>query len=437
MRIIIKIAAALLAAAFVLVGLCARTAMAANVVQVGNCNGSSGVATISDGVSAVSAGGLVLVCPGTYPEQVLITKPLTLRGIKDGRNDQAVIVPPAGPMSTTARVSNFPNPGRPIAVQVLVLNTFNVDISDLTIDGTNNQVLGGTDSACKVPANETPILAGIYYGKASGTIRHVATRNQILSSTVPCHLAFGIIAEGGGAIVEMTIQDSSVRNYETVGVIVDNHGMTATITGNSIFGNPGTSVEGIQMAFGATGTISGNSVVNGNPSLVDTGILCDACHGVKISDNTIGDADAAVYLFSDDFSPVPYQGDANEAGITSNRVLGAFGTVPPDAAIYVCGNDSSIEENQIDGTVGPAIFLDNSCTSTITSGNDNEVEENSVNEACVGVLVNPASSGNEVDSNKFFNVPQTTASGIVCPANPSGASIALSSKLTVRLRGAQ
>jgi hypothetical protein len=364
--------------------------------------------------------------------------PLKLRGIKDGTRNQAVIVPPAGPMSTTARVSNFPNPGRPIAVQVLVLNTFDVDISNLTIDGTNNQVPAGADSTCSVPAQSTPILAGIYYGKSSGTIKNVATRNQILNSTVPCHLAFGIIAEGGGAIVNMTIQDSSIRNYETVGVIVDNHGMTATITGNSVFGNPGTAVEGIQMAFGATGRISGNSIVNGNPSLFDTGILCLACHGVKISDNTIGDSDDAIALVSFEAPPFAstYGGDANEATINSNHVLGMLGTFAPDAAIYVCSNGDSIEENQIDGTVGPAIMLDSSCTSIITSGNNNEVKDNLINEACVGVLVDPATSGNEVDSNRFFNVAQTSASGSVCPADPPKTSLALSST-RVHLRQVQ
>jgi hypothetical protein len=44
----IKFAAVLRVAVFVLVGLCAQTVMAANVVQVGNCRGGSGPATISD-----------------------------------------------------------------------------------------------------------------------------------------------------------------------------------------------------------------------------------------------------------------------------------------------------------------------------------------------------------------------------------------------------
>jgi hypothetical protein len=69
MRITIKISALLCVAVFVLVGLCAQTALAANVVQVGSCQGNSGLATISAGVSAVSPGGLVLVCQELIPSK--------------------------------------------------------------------------------------------------------------------------------------------------------------------------------------------------------------------------------------------------------------------------------------------------------------------------------------------------------------------------------
>src|SRR5216684_2098655 len=47
--------------------------------------------TIQSAVSSVAAGSNVYVCPGTYPEQVVITQPLTLSGVTDGTGDAAAI----------------------------------------------------------------------------------------------------------------------------------------------------------------------------------------------------------------------------------------------------------------------------------------------------------------------------------------------------------
>src|SRR5258708_31341805 len=52
--------------------------------------------TIQSAVSTVAAGSNVNVCPGTYPEQVVITEPLTLTGVTDGTGDAAVITLPSG-----------------------------------------------------------------------------------------------------------------------------------------------------------------------------------------------------------------------------------------------------------------------------------------------------------------------------------------------------
>ena len=98
--------------------------------------------------------------------------------------------------------------GRPTAVQLLIRDTGDVHISNLTIDGTNNQIAPGTDSTCHVPTQDTPTLNGIYVANASATITNVATRNQILSPSVDCHVGFGILAETSGANVSLTVTDS-------------------------------------------------------------------------------------------------------------------------------------------------------------------------------------------------------------------------------------
>src|SRR5437660_1543854 len=52
--------------------------------------------TISQAVSSVTPGSTIEVCPGTYPEQVIITQPLTLRGVQAGNADNPTITVPAG-----------------------------------------------------------------------------------------------------------------------------------------------------------------------------------------------------------------------------------------------------------------------------------------------------------------------------------------------------
>jgi pectin methylesterase-like acyl-CoA thioesterase len=76
-------------------------AFASSSVTVGLCPGpGTHYTTIQAAVTAVSIGGTVKVCPGTYPEQVTITKNLTLIGIVSGTSDSAVVTVPAGGLVT-------------------------------------------------------------------------------------------------------------------------------------------------------------------------------------------------------------------------------------------------------------------------------------------------------------------------------------------------
>ena len=69
----------------------------ATTVQVGNCkSGFVNFTTINAAITASPNGTIILVCPGTYPEQVMINKPITIKGVSNGSADAAIIVPPSG-----------------------------------------------------------------------------------------------------------------------------------------------------------------------------------------------------------------------------------------------------------------------------------------------------------------------------------------------------
>src|ERR1700684_2936226 len=91
--------------------------------------------TISAAVAAVPAGSIIEVCPGLYPEQVNISKALTLEGITSGSSDQAIIAVPAAGLVLDA--SGF-------AVQVEV-TAGPVNITNMTVDAFGNN-LGGSAS---------------------------------------------------------------------------------------------------------------------------------------------------------------------------------------------------------------------------------------------------------------------------------------------------
>ncbi|HEV2114974.1 MAG TPA: hypothetical protein VGR48_03040, partial [Terriglobales bacterium] len=157
---------ALIAAAGIL--LASQISWAASAA-VGTCKPSLfSFTTIQDAVDHSASGTTIFVCPGTYPEQVKIAKPLILTGVSFGSQDAPVIVPPTG-TGLTANATSLTS-GNPIAAQIWVHDTTGVNISNLTVDGVNNMITG-----C------SPNVIGILYQDASGTISRVVARNQILS----------------------------------------------------------------------------------------------------------------------------------------------------------------------------------------------------------------------------------------------------------------
>lgn len=383
----------LFTAVVVLAGLCAH---AAPHPVVGTCVSGTQYATIQAAVNAASPGDTVRVCPGTYPEQILINKPLTLKGVPNGTLSAAVIVPPGGGVTqNTSRLNVYSD--WPVAAQVLVQGTSGVTISNLIVDGNNNGLPANyvSDLRCG------PLLTGVYYQNASGTVDEVVARNQKVDPN--CYNGFGILVESASPLTStVTIQNSSIHAYGFIGIVTDFVGTNATIKGNSIAG-PGLAnlyrfANGINLAQGATGKISGNTVVdNIDPAVSSSGIIVSG-PGVTVTGNVVNNNDNGIALSK--FNSV------DSDIVTQNTVFrSAWG-------IDACSNQSSLQNNVITGSDLAAIFLDSSCGS---SGNNNTVRYNTINEACAGVLADPATTGNTVAGNSFSNVANTLKSGTSCP----------------------
>ena len=87
----VRIMGFLLSFGFALVGL---TGSSYAQVAVGTCRPNLvHFDNLDDAVHGVPAGETILVCPGTYAEQVSINTSLTLRGVQDGNSGLPIIVP--------------------------------------------------------------------------------------------------------------------------------------------------------------------------------------------------------------------------------------------------------------------------------------------------------------------------------------------------------
>jgi hypothetical protein len=321
-----------------------------NTFAVGSCKPRlTSFATISDAVKGVPSGSTILVCPGVYAEQVMITQPLTLRGISSGNQDQAIIgVPNAGFASNVTSIFS-----EPVAAQVLVQSAGWVAISDITVDGS------GGDLGC---ASNT-WLAGIFFANgASGEVSQVKVANQTNGGC-----GVGIWAEnstGGNQFVR--VQDSSIHDMDGEGIVAaanSSPGLNVSFHDNVISLPGGTG--GIVTA-NINGNITENSVSDVMFGVVNLGT------GASISSNIVTSTSAGVVL----------EGGGN---VISNRISGsAFG-------VSFFADGGKAQGNNISNASAAGIEFNCSAGSA---------NHNTINDAAIGLDQVPSAFNG---SNRFAN----------------------------------
>jgi hypothetical protein len=383
-------------ALFILVGLSGQAFSAA--VAVGSCTTLVNFATIQQAVNAVPPGSTIRICPGTYHEQVTISQKLILLGVVNAQNDAVVILPPVTGMTQNA--VDLDNTSVPIAAQILVQNTAGpVAISNLTVDGTGNQISG-----C------APDLQGILFQNASGSLTHVAVRNETLSGSLSgCQSGEGIYVQtAAGLTSTVSVVSSSVHNYNKNGITGNDAGTSLTVSrsyvqGSGVVASGGAAQNGIQLGFGATGNLTSNTVVDniyGDVTLAASAdiLLFDAASssGITVSTNVLGNSQIPIGIYTDT------TGAGDGVSVTANKI---FGTSSFDA-IDVCTNGNTIKTNTIFNSAESGLHFDASCGST---GNGNTATGNTFVESfCAGILSDPGTTGNTTGAETYDAVPFTT-----------------------------
>jgi parallel beta-helix repeat protein len=359
--------------AFSALGLLNALAQATLVVsQTGiDCQGNQPAYTsIQVAVNAALPGSTISVCPGTYAEQVVVTKNnLTIRGSEgEGASGQH-------PGLTVLRPSLLPvDPGSPITgaprkAILLVNGATGVAIANLTIDG--SAVDAGT---AKLPSCFRPgFTLGIYYRNSAGTVASTHTTN--IRSAVRCSVGI-FIESGGGGAAKVTVNGNIVDNYGTDGLVCNGAGTACTVIGNTLRGRgPVDDVQsGIVIRAGAVGRVRLNSVrghlctdPSCGPDLVNQGqapgIIVEPdpsgtifSSGTIISENSVADNDVGIYQYGS-----PDCCSIGENHLTNNRFFG----------IVIQNGNGTTSENEIrGGQIGIGVAADAANTVGVLRGDE-------------------------------------------------------------------
>jgi hypothetical protein len=302
-------------------------AASAQTVAVGTCRAHLvSYPTISAAVAAVTPNTTVDVCPGTYPEMVTITTPLTLKGLTTITGTRMVFV-------------------QGISVQ----ETGPVNIGNVVVGQTG--ATGG----------------GIVYATAFGTVENVDVESG------------GIIARGEGvdAGSTLTVRHSSISGDGVYATGTVSAGSVLNLTSNWITysGNSGAAVD---YENGANGLIEGNTVIL--PGGTTIGLLLDFFFGnVTASENTIIGGNVGITLASSE-APITLNSNHlynNGTGILVGQKTGKGAVISSNTIIQssiaainfsVCnnGNDNKYEHNTI---IGAPVGIENVSSGDITAGN--------------------------------------------------------------------
>lgn len=254
-------------------------------------------------INAAAAGDQIEICPALYPEQLIITKALTLRGVATPVNISSYL-PCCNEVDRVLLQPTLQDlQGLPFEAVITVMNTEGVSIENLSIDASQNTV-----TSCDVA------LSGVHFYNASGRIRRSAIAGAQLPNPQNCSTFFG---NGFGIVVDSSdslphhveIEENSIHDYQRDGIEVTNTGVSVEIEGNDISGlGPASGINqfGVFLLNGAAGEIEANFITEGSCGSLSSSdcvnlrsegvVLRAAADGTVIDHNVISHVQSGIFL---------------------------------------------------------------------------------------------------------------------------------------------
>ncbi len=311
---------------------------------------------IQAAINAASPGDTIQVAPGTYTQQLTITKSLTL----EGEESSSTII--QGPSALTADAFGLKG-------VIEISNGAEVTISGFTI--TNEP----TTSNCGTIHFGIAVFGGATLSIESSTITDIHDNPESgcqngIGILVGKKFAFGVTIDQVG---HATIKDVTVTRYQKGGIVVDNTGSTATVKDNVVewgFTPFNIASNGIQVSRGAVADVSHNKVTDNKcaasscgPDLLNqdqaTGILLfKAGAGTIVEDNEVSNNDVGIFVFDSS---------------SDTEVKGNTATSNPDAGIALADGTYTASDNEISGPGNVGIAVIAFGTDTSATLKDNEI----------------------------------------------------------------
>ncbi len=277
--------------------------------------------------AAIEAGSTIDVCPGTYTEQLSITKAVKLVAVA-GTGTATVQLPPTAPDSTNKCDTESPE-GQIDEISICTSGT--VTITDLNVEALIPL------ETCAKGLNGIFVAGGATLKASNLTVNGASTT---LDGFKGCQHGISIAVglktpnEVGHAI----LKEVTSVGYEKNGPTVRGVGSTLAMSASTVTGwgaTPYIAQNGVEIAYGATGvvkssTVSGNECeypgVCGATGEQATGVLFyKAAPGSSVASSTITENDQGVYYASGS-AAVPVSPDVtiSKDVLASNRYEGVF-----------------------------------------------------------------------------------------------------------------
>ncbi len=372
----------------------------ASAAVVTVCASGCNYTTIQAAVNAASPGDTITVAAGTYTEQVVITKNLTLTGA----GSSTTIIQAPDPLVLGPGLNNKKS-------IVLFTGSITAEMSGFTVQG------------------PVPGFAAIDYGIWVSYGATVNIHDNIVKDIRD--EPFSGMQTGIGIIVSRegiaTITNNNVYGYQKAGIIVAATSVRTTISGNTITGaGPIQNVaqNGIQVSHGSTATIMSNTIA-GNaydvPGYFATGILAlGAGPGVVIDGNTVNHNNANIVAWDSNGIQIKDNQVADSSPVDLNKMPGI--SVMADVTItgvVISGN--TVQNNLSSGvSLGNGIDVYNIDGASVSGNTINGAYGN-------GILIN--NSGNIAFTGNHF-----TGNG-VASADPNAAAINFGGELPAYTSG--
>ncbi|HEY1450810.1 MAG TPA: hypothetical protein VGF47_07635 [Solirubrobacteraceae bacterium] len=385
----------------------------APVVAGGKSCAQPSFSSIQGAISAASA--QIVVCPGTYKEQLTITK--TTKVTVAGTAGSAKVALPASP-------SNSDTPCDKAAAEA----GFSPDQDEIAICGSIKVSINGLAVEAKWPSGTCgPSMYGIRVaGGALLSATNVTVEGAGASPINGCQSGVGIQAgttrtkpaETGS----LKLKGVTVSDYQKNGITIATKGSSANIATTTVIGagaTEATAQNGIQVSDGASiklksSKVSGDECENVNCSQSTTQaaglLLLGAAPGSSVSSSTVSENDMGVYYLSesesqpagpevtlskDNFSGNRYEGvilDQGDAVLKGDKITGP-GKIGIDLLQYEeqsLSSQSSALSTRVEGMSEAAVKVESDKAATDKPGKFTVTKSTFNSDA--SVLVNESSN---------------------------------------------